>query len=133
MAVITAPASAIPVPVLGAVIDLALIIKEVAEYRKQFGLPADDSEEFEKLDEEYKKRILRYSIKTAMQLALEIGSGIGLKLGAEEVVKYIPFAGTILATAISAGFMSHYLICCIDEMEEVALQIWDRKTGVIDD
>ncbi|CAB4034565.1 Hypothetical predicted protein [Paramuricea clavata] len=129
MAAATAPSSAIPIPGVGAAVDLALIVEEVVQYRKLFGLPGNDSEEFKKLDEALKGRLLRYSIKTAMKLAAEIASELALELGVEEVVKYIPIAGTILACAISATLTSRYLIRCINELEEVALLIMDTETA----
>ena len=134
MSFVTAPASAIPFPGVGALIDLGVIVTEIMEYRHKFGLPLTDSEDFNNLNEEMRKRLVRYGATTAAQVALIVGIEIGLELGAEEVVKYIPFAGTILASAISAGFMTKYLISCINDMEEIALHIWDsiaRESGRI--
>lgn len=125
MALATAPASAIPVPLVGAAIDIGLILEETIQYREQFGLPAPDSIEFDKLDINYQERIKKYCFLSAAKIVTEIaGEGVA-ELGAGEVAKFIPIAGTIIACAISAGFTSHYLIRCINDLEEIALKIWD--------
>lgn len=128
-ATVAAGTSLIPLPGIGAALDLAIIVEEVMLYIKLFGLPGNDSVEFKKLDEALQNRLFKYSIKTAMKLTAEIMSEFTLELGVEEVVKYIPIAGTILSCALSVTFTSRYLIRCIDELEKVALLIMEVEAA----
>ena len=129
LAAATAPASAIPFPGIGAVLDVSVIIVEIKNYRNYFGLPSEDSREFEILDKRFKENIIKVSVKSAVQLGIEIASTIAIEVGAGEVAKYIPVAGTIISSAISTAAMTKYLFGCIDEFLEAALQIWDRTVG----
>lgn len=123
----TAPTSAIPVPGVGAVLDLAVIFNETRDYREILGIPVNESDEFKKIRKDLQKRVLKYGCTSALKLAAEIAGEATLKLGAEEVAKYIPVAGSIIACAISAAFTGAYLNRAIDELEGVALEIWDAE------
>ena len=122
MAAATGPASAIPLPGIGAVVDVGVIIHQIQQYPKYFGLPSEDSPEYEMLDIRFKQRMIK-------NISIEIGSSIAVEAGAGEIAKYIPVAGTALAYAISTATMTKYLFGCIDEFLEAALQIWDRTVG----
>ena len=129
VATASASTSAIPVPGVGAIVDLAVIFSETRLYRKQFGIPADESKEFKNMNDVLRKKVLNFSCTTVAKMSSEIAADATLKLGAEEVTKYIPIAGTIIASTISFGFTSSYLVRCINALEDVALKIWDGEVA----
>ncbi|XP_028404176.1 interferon-inducible GTPase 5-like [Dendronephthya gigantea] len=126
LATAVAPANAIPIPLLGASLNIALIVEETSQYRELFGIPPRNSATFNNLDEEFKTKVIKSCYSNAAQLVAAIASECGTELGAEEVAKLVPIAGVIMATAISAFFTSRYLFACINELEEIALQIWNE-------
>ena len=50
-------------------------------------------------------------------------------LAAGEAAKYIPFVGIGIAGSISFAFTLRYLLRCINDLERVALAIWDEEAS----
>ena len=125
VAVAAAGANAVPVPAVGSAFNLAVILKEVHSYRRQFGLPDEGSEIFKALRAESISIILKYSFKTADEL-LPLFADSAVDIGIEELTKFIPVAGQFLSAASAFVFVFKFLYQCISDMEKAAFDIWDK-------
>ena len=121
MATISAGASAIPIPGVGAAIDFALIRGTIMAYYIQLGLNNTTSEERALLDKKYNDIIDRYKSSSTV-----VTKALGLMVGVEEISKYIPIIGVVIASSVGFAVTLHYLIRCINELEEAAIAVWDN-------
>ena len=127
MAAISAATGAIPVPVVGGVIDVVLIGGTITVYYRQFGLNNTTSEELEVLDKKIKEIIERYHFSSGAEFAKIVATKtFGIILGVEEVSKFIPIIGMVIAGSISFAFTLRYLLRSIKELEEAAMAVWDN-------
>ena len=131
MATISAGASAILIPGVGAAIDLALIKGTIMAYYRQMGLSNTTSEERALLETKYKEIIDRYQSASLKRSIKEFTSTVVTKalvvmIGVEEISKYIPIIGTVIASSVGFAVTLHYLIRCINELEEAAIAVWDN-------
>lgn len=127
MAACSAGTGAIPLPVVGSVIDVALIGATLAIYYREFGLEHKTPEELALLDKKHKEIIVRYSLRSATELAANIATkSIGVLLAVEEVSKFIPVIGLAIAGSISFALTLRYLLRSIDELEDAALAVLDN-------
>ena len=127
VASLSGAASGIPVPVLGSVVDFVLIRGTVTAYYVQLGLNNTTSEERDMLDKKYREIIDKYSPGTVKEFASNaVSKTMGVIFGVEEVSKYIPFIGVVIASSISFAFTLKYLISAVNELEETAIAVWDN-------
>ena len=127
MATISAGAGAIPIPGVGAVIDFALIRGTIMAYYIQLGLINTTSEERALLDKKYNDIIDRYKSSSVAKFgSTVVTKALGLMVGVEEISKYIPIIGTVIASSVGFAVTLHYLIRCINELEEAAIAVWDN-------
>ena len=127
MATVSAATGVIPIPGVGGAIDAVLIGGTITVYYRQFGLNNTTPEELEVLDKKIKEIIERYHIRSAAELASTVATKtFGIMLGVEEVSKFIPIIGMVIAGSISFAFTLRYLLRSIKELEEAAMAVWDN-------
>ncbi|XP_028404307.1 interferon-inducible GTPase 5-like isoform X2 [Dendronephthya gigantea] len=127
VAAVSGGAGAIPFPGIGCAIDVVIIKATLSMNFRAFGLQNTAPEAFELLEKKFKDVITRYQMSSAVDLIKSFGAkaAVGL-LGAEQVSKFIPFIGLAIAGSLSFAATFYFLNQSIDEMEEVALVIWDN-------
>ena len=127
MATVSAGTGAIPIPVIGGVIDTALIGGTIMSCYRKFGLHNTTPEALALLDQKYREIITRYHFRSAGELVFTAATKtVGLILGVEEVSKFIPIIGMVIASSISFAFTLRYLLRSINELEEAAIAVWDN-------
>ncbi|CAB4036457.1 interferon-inducible GTPase 5-like, partial [Paramuricea clavata] len=124
VATISARNGVIPIPGRGAVLDAELIRDTIEDYHRQLGLHDVTSDTFEEFNK-YEKVLQIYKFQSDEELLLSLNSESHGLRKVQEVSKYIPILGTIIAGRISFVLMSRYLERCVDELEVVALAVWD--------
>ena len=127
MACASAGAGASPIPGVGVVADVALIINATSIYYREMGLDDLPVDQLAKLPTHIQEIINnRYRIKSVKDLATSAASkSLAVSMGAEEASKVIPIVGSVIGSTVSFIFMLHYLLRCISELEEAALAVWD--------
>ena len=128
MATVSAATGAIPVPGVGGFIDAVLIRGAIMTFFRQLGLNDTSSKERDLLDKKYTDIIDRYRSlagSTKKFVATLVGKSLGVALGIEEVSKYIPIIGIVIASSISFAYTLRYLLKAINELEEAAVAVWD--------
>ena len=123
VAAASAGVNAVPVPVVGSAFNLAVVFEEIHNYRRQFGLPDKGSKEFEALNKESSTVLFKYVFVNESWTSI---AEVALELGLEEITKFIPIAGPLLSSAMSFFMVYHFLHKCINNLEKVALDIWDE-------
>ena len=124
VAAISAATGAIPIPAVGATIDFALILGTVTGYFKQLGLSDKTSGQLEK----YVHIYTRYQFQSVGEWLLKLACEELGALAVGEATKYIPLIGIGIAGSISFGFTLLYLLRCVNDLERVALAVWDEAT-----
>ncbi|CAB4003800.1 interferon-inducible GTPase 5-like, partial [Paramuricea clavata] len=124
VATISARNGVIPIPRWGAVLDAKLIRDTIEEYHIRLGLHDITSDTFEEFNK-YEKVLQIYKFQSDEELLLSLNSEAHGLRKVQEVSKYIPILGTLIAGSISFVLMSRYLERCVDELEVVALAVWD--------
>ena len=124
MATISARNGAIPIPGRGAVLDAKLIRDTIEDYHGQLGLHNVTSDTFEQFNK-YEKVLQIYKFQSDEELVSSLNSGAHGLRKVQEVSKYIPILGTVIAGSISFRLMLRYLKRCVNELEVVALAVWD--------
>ena len=119
--------ASIPIPGLGLVADVALIINATSIYYREMGLDDLPVDQLARLPTRIQEIIInRYRIKSVKDLATSAASkSLAMSMGVEEASKVIPIVGSVIGGTISFIFMLHYLHRCISELEEAALAVWD--------
>ena len=132
MATLSAAGGAIPIPGVGGVLDIVLIRCTVKAYCKQLGLNNSTTEEIALLDTKYKEIIQRYeSIISAKELASSVVTkASGIMIGVEEISKYIPIFGIVIASSAAFALTLRYLLSAVAELEEAAIAVWDNAANL---
>ena len=129
-AIVSAIVAAVPVPGLFIVVDAGIIIEEGSFYYEQLGL--DDKSLKERagaMSIEVKslikivRKVFPHEFDLSFVKALAVG---GIHAGAmilEEVSRFIPFIGSVIAAPISLATTRYLLVKIIDKMESVSLEL----------
>ena len=115
----------IPVPGLSIALDVALLIKEVRFYKSQLGLPDENSNMFERMTPEIKKKIREFCLTSAVQLAHLMAAYVAAYAtgsAIEEFARFIPIIGSPIAGGISFSSTYYFLQGCLNDMEKTALK-----------
>ena len=121
--------AAIPVPGLSFVVDQGIIIKAVIEYKKQLGLDDKSLERIAKLHgiplEELRGGIKTvfpvYFFNDIQKLVFMLLRGQMVAGSAEEVSRYIPIIGSLVAAGISFGMTMTMLRGILNDMKKAAI------------
>ena len=131
VAVASGSAAAIPVPGLSFAVDAALIRRELFSYRSQLGLPEVGSVKFLKLHLITKETFLSNGRTTATQLR-GVLAPYATEAAVEEVTRYIPVVGLVIASGMSFG-ATHYalskLLTSVEEAAKLVLKEAAEKTA----
>ena len=115
------------------VLDAALLKLEVDFYRSQFGLQDENSDAFQILSPEKKERARKFFLASAAEIG-KLVAVYSTSSAVEEFARYIPFVGSAIASSISFSSTNYFLHCCLNDMEQTALDILQllNKTMVED-
>ena len=133
VAAASAAVAAAPVPGLSLAFDTALLIKEINFFKSQLSIPKENSEEFRRTTPEIKAKILKFCVTSAVQIG-RLLIPYAASSAVEEVARYIPFVGNVIAAKISFATTIYFLNNCLSELEETALNVLDKiGDRVVDD
>ncbi|XP_029182159.2 interferon-inducible GTPase 5-like [Acropora millepora] len=119
----SAAAAMVPVPGLSLAVDTELILKELSLYRSQLGLPEEGSAEFAKLHVTTKEKVLKVGLTTAAQLSEFLAPYAAEAAATEEVARYLPFIGLVIASNMSFGATYYALHKLLGAVEDAALSV----------
>lgn len=123
----SAGAAAVPVPLLDMVVDVGILLKLLPEINERFGLLP---EQIEAMPEEtrlqvWQRRAERGSELIGMVVTRELVKrslqGVGTRIAARQVTRFIPFGGQIVAATLGYWVMRRLASQHIDDCVEVAL------------
>ena len=115
----------IPVPGVSIAADLILLKHEVDLYKSQLGLPEENSYKFRRMTPEVRKKLQKFCMTSAVQIGNLIAA-YGASSAVEEVARYIPFVGSVIAGSISFSSTYYFLKRCLSELESAALEFMDE-------
>ena len=115
----------IPVPGLSIAADLTLLTVETKLYRSQLGLPEENSPEFQSMTTENQAKVRQFCITSAAQVTKHLAS-YAASSAVEEVARYIPILGSVIAGSISFSSTYYFLHRCLDDMEKTAMDYLDE-------
>ena len=96
-------------------------IEEVEFYKRQLGLPQENSYEFAKMALDTQEKIRRFSSGSEVLIRnLTAAYGSSYKVDA---ARFIPLVGVTIAGSVSFSSTYSFLHGCLDAMEETALEI----------
>ncbi|KAJ7360133.1 Interferon-inducible GTPase 5-like [Desmophyllum pertusum] len=103
--------------------DLALIMKEISFYKSQLGLPDSGSPRFAMLSVDTQGEVKAISAMLTSMTHVGLMTAYASEQAAEEITRFIPFVGQLIAGAMS--FVSTYLFLkhCLEKMEKTALLV----------
>ena len=123
----------IPVPGLSIVADITFLTLEMKLYRSQLGLPEKNSPKFLRMTVENQAKVRKFCITTAAEFAKRLNS-YAKSSAVEEVARYIPIVGILMAGSISFYTTYYFLRDSLDELEKTAMDYLDEvNTKVGDD
>ncbi len=135
VALASAAAAAIPLPGVSIAADIGLLVEEIIHYKMQLGL---DSGSLSKLSRELDipmssiQDILSQAVPTVALVnvnnyVLQMLARYAAGAAAEEVARFIPVVGTVVASGISFETTRRALNGCLRELKEGALMILEEK------
>ena len=125
MAAVSGTCGLVPIPGLNAVVDIALILKTVNFYKTQLGLPEENSYEFNKLTKKTQEKVRKFCVTGAVQIGNVVRTYDAKSAIASQVINFIPLIGPVIAGSISFSSTYGFLKCCLNDMEEAAIEFLD--------
>ena len=126
----------VPIPGLSYGVDIALVTYEINQYLAQLGIPKEGSQIFEILGDATKKQVvsLYLNFASAAGIASFVGRGASSVVAAEEVARFIPYIGSVIAGSLSFAGTFAVLRVALDRIEVVALAVLeDAAQRSVDD
>ena len=125
VAAASAVAALPPIPGVSAAADIAMILKELKLYRSKLGLPDETSDTFKMLTDTTQAKVTIAS--SFVQLAAKSAGWLApyaTEAAAEEGARiFLPFIGSVIASALSFGTTYLALKDCLKTMEDAALAV----------
>ena len=121
IATISCFGAAIPVPGLSLAADLILIKRELNVYKTHFGLPDKDSPEFQRMNSQHQKMVQGFCFLNAAAISSYM-KAYAKSAAVEEVSRYVPFVGSIIAGSISFASTYKFLHESLNQLEKTALE-----------
>ena len=125
VASLSSAGAVIPVPGLSIAVDLTLLTKEVSLYKSQLGLPEENSFEFRRMTPQNQEKVRKFCFTSAVQIA-NLVAAYGASSAVEEVTRYIPVLGSVIAGGISFSSTYYFLQQCLKELEKTANDYLDE-------
>ncbi|MEO7952564.1 MAG: hypothetical protein ABIR35_00495 [Polaromonas sp.] len=113
-ALVAAVASAVPVPGLDWAVDAAMLSKLIPEINREFGLsPAQlDQLDPKKRDQVQKAAAMVGSVLIgkfiSRDLIIKATTKIGMRLTTQQLAKYVPFAGQVVAATVGYAAIRYF-------------------------
>jgi len=136
VAALSGAVAAIPVPGLSIVFDIGLVVEEAEFYYSQLGLDKTSlrryanvmSCDYERLrsivDSRMGFRVIGVgSIKKLIEVLSKYGTKLVASAAMEEVARFIPAIGQVIAASLSIGGTYYSLKLILDKMESVAVEV----------
>ena len=120
VAAVSAAAATVPIPALSVAVDIKLIIDEVSFYRSQLCLPPVESRRFLELNVYTQECIRGLCFQNASQVAAFLAP-YATEAGVEEVIRFVPVIGQVLAGGLSFAATYGALKYCLHRVKGVAL------------
>ena len=113
------------IPGLSVFVDLTLLTREIELYKSQLGLPEKNSNEYERMTEEMKRKTARYLFLTTIEIARLIAP-YNAQAIFEEGVRLVPILGEFVKMSTSYAFTYHFLRYSLNEMKEIVMEAADN-------
>ena len=123
----SAAVALIPIPGLSLAVDTAVILKETTFYRSQLGLPTEGSAEFARLQANNQENIRSICLTTVAQIQKFL-TAYATEACAEEVARFIPYIGPVVASGMSFGTVFCALRQYLKKVEDTALAVLKEAT-----
>ena len=121
----------IPVPVLSIAVDTALIISEIRFYRSMLGIPEEGTAEFLVLKAPLQQCIRETCANmTSTKGVQALLSRFAAEQAAEEVSRWIPILGSVLAGSLSFTCTYKCLDHCLNTMKVTALEVMNNALNI---
>ena len=122
MAAASTAGAVAPVPGLSMALDIAMIISELRLYQSQFGLPKKGSREFQRMTHENQEKIQRFCSSNQQEIVSLLGAYV-TKGAVEELVRFIPLVGPVIAGGISFTSTYNFLKEVLKKLKQTALDV----------
>ena len=132
-ALMSAAASAIPVPGLDWAVDAAMLSKLIPEINKEFGLTPDQLDKLtpSKLEQVQKSVAVVGSVLIGRfitkDLVIKAAQKIGMRLATKQLTKFVPFAGQIVSATVGYAairyFGEEHMKDCIRVAQQAHLEV----------
>ncbi|KXJ25281.1 interferon-inducible GTPase 5 [Exaiptasia diaphana] len=120
----SAAGAIVPIPGLSIALDLGLILNEVKFYKSQLGIPDEGSERFQTLHADTQDQIKRICIDGVAIRSLM--STFATESAVEEVARFIPFIGSVIAGSLSFAGTYYVLGQCLEKIEALAIKVLEE-------
>ncbi|XP_046843968.1 interferon-inducible GTPase 5-like [Xenia sp. Carnegie-2017] len=121
IATASAVGALVPLPGLSIAVDVTLITTEMNFYKSQLGLPDENSQEFNMLTPAQQNLVRQLCTTSAAQLA-KIMATYATSSTVEEMVRFVPIIGSVIAGGISFTSTYLFLQSCVSQSEKAALE-----------
>ncbi len=135
VAALSAAAAAIPIPGVSISADVGLLVEEIIHYKKQLGLDPTSLSKLSRdldlpissIEEMLSQTLPTVALANVNKYVLEMLAKYAVGAATEEVARYIPIVGTLVASGISFETTRRTLNACLGDMKAAALMILDEK------
>lgn len=125
--------AAVPVPFLSIGFDITLVLKEIEFYRKQLGLEVSALEKISRvygipmnrLEKELESIFPLKYLTSIRAFVIDLAKRQALSTTTEEFARFVPYVGTIVASALSFSVCFFVLYKVLIRMQQAALKIID--------
>ena len=136
VAAVSAGVAVIPIPGASYGVDIALVTYEINQFLAQLGIPKEGSQMFEILGDTTKKQVvsLYLNFASAAGIASFFAKEASTEVAAEEVARFIPYLGSVIAGTLSFASTLAVLRVALNRIEAVALVVLeDAAQRSVDD
>ena len=136
VAAVSAGVAVIPIPGASYGVDIALVTYEINQFLAQLGIPKEGSQMFEILGDTTKKQVvsLYLNFASAAGIASFFAKEASTEVAAEEVARFIPYLGSVIAGTLSFASTLAVLRVALNRIEAVALAVLeDAAQRSVDD
>ncbi len=135
VAALSAAAAVIPLPGVSISADIGLLVEEIIHYKKQLGLDSKSLSELSRelnlpmssIEEMLSQALPTVALVNVSRYVLQMLARYAVGAVAKEVARFIPIAGTLVASRISFETTRQTLNVCLGDMKAGALMILDEK------
>ena len=131
VAALSSGVAAIPLPGLSIAFDIGLMINEISRYRSMLGIPEEGTTAFSMLKAPLQQCIRETCTNVTSTKGIQaLLSGFAAEHAVEEVSRWIPFVGTMLAGCMSFVCTYKCLDYCLSTMKETAFKVMNDALDI---